>query len=219
MDSKEQGPKLGPRQSQWKTFAFWFSVVAIIISGITLWDNNFRSNIKMFIGKQVRLYVVRTPHPHSPPRPALFAALSCFNSGGRAMAIRDTKLAVRIITEDRQVRNFDFQAEREVSNFLYAEGDSEQHPATPLLVLGKSMASKQIVYTPSEPIPQADIPESFDLEFDLHIKCENDWQVMATYQAPDVQGVWQDLSSGPPYHWKIMTVGQRGDSDCTMSPH
>ncbi len=196
-----------------KSFAFRFSLVALIISAVALiisavpiWDTFFRSSIHILLGKQIRLYVITEREGYSEPKPVIFASLTCVNYGGKAVGLRDTKLTARFKSGGNTLMTVEFLAEREVENFIEAEGSFKQYPVSPLVVLGKSTAVKHYAYVPASPVPQAALPESFDLEIDLFVLQTDDWKYEGTYTASGVEGIWQDLESGPPYKSNIYLI-------------
>ncbi len=191
---------------QLKSFAFWFSLFALIISAVTVWDTVFRSSIHILIGKQIRLYVMTEPQGYSEPRPIICASLTCINYGGKAVGFWDTKLTVRFKSSGKTLMTAEFLAEREAENFIEAEGLFKQYPVSPLVVLGKSTAVKHYVYAPASPVPQAALPETFDLEIDLFVLQTDDWEYEGTYTCSSVEGIWQDLESGPPYKSNIYLI-------------
>jgi len=195
-------------RTQLKSFSFWLSVLALSVSALTVCDH-FQSDTKVLMGKQLRLFVVSNYHDTDIAQPTIMTSISCFNTGGKAQAVMDTKLKVRLVSNGITQVTADFVSVRRVDNFLLAVGDfKEQHPVTPMLVLGKSAAVAQYCFWPAEPLSQDRIPETFDLEVDLLVSWGDDeWELEKTYVARDVRRIWQDIeTAGPTYRAAMVEV-------------
>ena len=129
-----------------------FSLLAICISGYTLWDNTFREKIDVSTGKQVDLYVGAIEH--SPLQPIIHMNIEFVNSGGKTAFLDDIKLNVDFKVDDQSILSREFISVREIKNSIIDiseisgvnRGISE---VSPIVIIGRTSVLKKYVFFPS----------------------------------------------------------------------
>ena len=204
--SGEGKQPINSKVPQWKTFAFWLSLLAIFISIVPVWDTIFRSELDVLLGKQIRFHVSKVGDDNSTTEPIIFLSISCYNSGGKTAVLHDTKLIVKFKSLGKNILIREFESFREIANFIMVDGATEQFPVLPMVVPGKSTTMKQYIYYPSKSMHNVELPVSFDLEIDLFVIEYKKWQHKGIFNVKGLNNLWQDLKSGPPYNNNTYTI-------------
>lgn len=184
------------------------AVVGLGLSILNYYDAQLRSEIQVTAGKQTRLYVAFDQEDSTKAQPCIMMTMMYTNQGGKPGTVFDTKLNVRWLCGERMVLEREFEALREVENFLEAEGHFPQHAVAPVVVLGKSNEVRKYVFTPYESIRQDQIPKSFDLNIQVHTQTMNEWLPKARYRLDNVTDVWQDLASDTTFKAEVLNIRQ-----------
>lgn len=182
------------------------AVVSFTLSSYNFYDAQFKSSIDVILGRQVRFFVAFVEEGQKNPKPCIMMTLMYNNSGGKVGTVFDTKLNVKWLCGERMALEKEFQALRELDNFLTAEGDCTQYPISPVVVIGKSSEVRRYVFTPYETIRQMDIPKNFDLEIEVYTQSANMWLLKSRYRVDNVTDVWQDLESDTTFKAKVLDI-------------
>jgi len=182
------------------------AVASFILSVLNFYDAQLRYKIDVIVGRQIRLFVAFEEEDQRKPKPCIMMTVMYNNSGGKVGTAFDTKLNVKWLSGERIALEKEFQALRELENFLTAEGSCTQYPVSPVVVLGKSSEVRRYVFTPYETIHQADIPKNFDLEIEVYTQSANVWLLKSRYRVDNISDVWQDLESDTTFKAKVLDI-------------
>jgi sporulation protein YlmC with PRC-barrel domain len=185
---------------------FLIALAGLVLSSFNLYDARIKSSIDVILGRQVRFFVAFGEEGQRNPKPCIMMTVIYNNSGGKVGTVFDTKLNVKWLSGERIALEKEFQALRELDNFLTAEGDCTQYPISPVVVLGKSSEVRRYVFTPYETIRQKDIPKNFDLEIEVYTQSANLWSLKSRYRVDNVSDVWQDLESDTTFEAKVLDI-------------
>jgi hypothetical protein len=183
---------------KWFSLELKISLFAIVISGYTLWDNNFKVKIDVFPGKQLDLFV--GAFENNAMQPIILLNIALTNTGGRLAYIEDVKLLVDFIYENELVLRKEFGSKREIKGSIIDisefsglnRGTTELNP---IVILGKKTELKKYLFSPNEVIYQNQIPENFDLRIKIFIKQEGKWLLKNEFAVSNNIMMWQDLDS------------------------
>jgi len=208
-DGSKQNSGRIPRKtkSSWVSwFALFFSGLAILLSFGTLYDSIFRSSLDFYMGKQITLYAGYFDTQGI--RPVIMASLNCINYGGKTKVVEDSKLVVRISCGAQTGDTIEFCSQRQIKNIIIPTDSPEQFAVTPVPVLGKSMATRQIMYAPKFSSDIVNITDSSTVEFDLYVLYTNDWDYIGTFNIDSLRGCWQDPDQDGNIHRDICLITQ-----------
>jgi hypothetical protein len=125
----------------------FLSVIAIIFSAYTLWDNNFRFTINVGAGRQVKLSVGRIDEGKI--NPIILMSLAFTNQGGKTGYINDVKLKVTLTSGDRDFWHEEFIPMREYDTLLAKGKNIKQTEILPIVVIGKTTVIKKYAFFPN----------------------------------------------------------------------
>ncbi|MCJ7547621.1 MAG: hypothetical protein MUP30_12510 [Deltaproteobacteria bacterium] len=175
----------------------FLSVVAIILSTYTLWDNIFRFTINVAAGRQVKLLVGRIDKGKI--NPIILMSLAFTNQGGKTGYLGDVKLKVTLTSDGRDFWHEEFIPKREYDTLLAKGKNIKQTEILPIVIAGKSTVVKKYAFFPIKNIQQDKIPKSFDLKIEVYTKQGNKWSSKKEYEIKNLSDIWQDLNKNA---WK-----------------
>jgi hypothetical protein len=179
-------------------FEMFLSLLALGVSGYTLWDNTFRAKIDVSPGRQVDLFV--GSNELSPIQPSILMNIAFTNSGGKLVLIDDVKLIVDFKRDNQLLLNREFVAVREIKNSIIdiSEMSGENRgisEVSPIVILGKTSVLKKYWFFPTELVYQNQIPEKFDLFINILIKQNGKWTLKKDFYISNNYNIWKDLDS------------------------
>jgi hypothetical protein len=180
-----------------KRLELFISIVAIIFSGYTFWDNTFRAKIDVTPGKQVDLFVAS--NESGPMQPTIHMNISFTNSSGKTSFIDDIKLMVDFKEKGILLLRREFISFREIQNSIIDVsaisgvnvGTTE---VSPIVVLGRTSVLKKYIFFPLELIEQSQIPNKFDLIIKIYIKQGGKWKFKNDFSISNNKNMWMDLN-------------------------
>lgn len=95
------------RTNTFKKFIFnpyLLSLIALLLSVYTFWDNYFNLKLDVTCGRQVKIWVVKMKSfDETKAIPAILLSLAFTNSGGKTAYLDDVKLKVTLKSNSRDV--------------------------------------------------------------------------------------------------------------------
>ena len=186
-------------KAQLKTFGFWFGVIAISLSLFTLYRSDFRTNLIVYTSQDIVFHVGMKKQGEQ-EKPAIYVGMSFANTGGKQGVIQETRLDARMLVNNNTIWSSSFEPVAEVENMLVASELMKPSVVQTIVILGRSVEYRQYAFLPLQEFLVQSIPKSFDFEFDLMIRSSNEWLMVGTYRCENVNTVWDDLQSGPPFN-------------------
>jgi len=186
---------------------YLISLVALILSAYTFWDNNFQFKLDVAAGKQVKLFVGHIDQGDR--NPVILMSLALTNSGGKTECVQDVKLNVTLTSNNRSLWHREFASMREYDTLLASGSSINQVELLPIVIVGKTTEIRKYVFYPIENIQQNHIPKSFDLTITVYTKYRNSWKPNKTYEVKNVSDVWQDLNNRDKWNFAIRDIFEK----------
>lgn len=168
------------------------SIIAIVLSIYTIWDNTYRTKVSLSCGKQAKLYVCSLDN--NIMQPIIMMSLTFINSGGKTAYLNDVKLNVKIISNNKTYIEQDFTPIREYDNIL-DNNNIIQTEILPIVIIGRTSTIKKYIFYPNEKMKQEQIPNSFDIKIKVLTQQNGSWSKQKEYEMKNVDNIWQDLES------------------------
>lgn len=196
-------------KEQISQFAFWFALVAVLLSFYTFYINYMYSSIEIFASKQIRLYVSNDKSVHKNNRPIILTAFGIENKGGKSSCIQDIKLNIEFINNNKTEFIKDFLSLREIPNLLLVEGAFQQEIVKPIIVKGKSVEYKQYVFEPKVWSKDDIVPEYFSMKISIYLMQNNKWEFAKSFSTENINNIWNDLDNDSSFKSIIINIKEQ----------
>ena len=107
---------------------YLLSLVAVVFSGFTLWDNYFNFKLDVAIGKQIKLWIAHIDEGSAEKGkglPIILMSLAFSNSGGKTESLQYVKLLVTLTSDNQDSWSKEFKSVREYDTMLPAVFSTE----------------------------------------------------------------------------------------------
>lgn len=171
---------------------YLLSLVALLFSGYTFWDNYFNFKLDVGVGRQVKLWVAHFDKGSAEKGkgvPIMLMSLAFTNSGGKTESLQDIKLLVTLTSNNRNLWKNEFESIREYDTILASGSTIKQVEILPIVIVGRTTEIRKYVFFPLDNIQQSQIPKSFDLTIEVHTKHRSNWNLHKTYEVKNISDV------------------------------
>jgi len=186
---------------------YFLSLIALLLSGYTFWDNYFNFKLDVTCGRQAKVWVAKNEYiDETKVTPVILMSLAFTNSGGKTAYLDDVKLKVTLSSNNRDLWDKDFQSMREYDTFLPSPSAIKQAEILPIVIVGRTTEVKKYVFCPIEDIEKQDIPNSFDLRIEVYTKQRINWNREKVYEIKNLSDIWQDLDQTSKWNFAIKDI-------------
>lgn len=197
------------KRKSWKIIfsPYVLSLVALLFSAYTFWDNYCNFKLDVAAGKQIKLSIGQIDK--GIPTPIILMSLAFTNSGGKTECLQEVKLNVTLTSNNRALWHKEFENKREYDTLLSSGYSIKQVEILPIVIVGKTTEIRKYIFWSVDNIQQDQIPKSFDLTITVYTKHRSSWKPNKTYEVKNISDVWQDLNNQDNWNSTIRDIFEK----------